>query len=971
MNLDEERSDESVPMRSAVTLPVISSQTPIAPKRLSTTGTNAESSDRKIKHSAPKTHRGYHMSPRERIHQPFPRSARNETGMTRFPSVVRSSRAKLPDGLDVEFLLEQVRQLKITNTQLKEEKTKLQTKVYRLETEIKKLQKTTGNGSHLTSHAEDDDDVKPMKPRPPLENGKNLPLNPIPHGKRPIKQSDDPSDNEDRHPSAHHADSGDHYRDSLQSHSTSGRQPRLPSLPMQMIQSLIEATNNSRSNTPKSTKTQRTGVLNSRQRQSIALVFGSSSTLVGPHTHRQSLNGEASIDISGLNATSREKSKLSEINLEAISWKDFSAWFQKQDPALQVTTVKELFYVIKGSKKVFEIATQISFSQTVEEVVDRFKDGSKDILGADEVHLFVLDGEGLLSAVYTEQGAKPPPSVIGQGIIGQAAETGEAINCRDVNFDERYSPETDKLPQIDVKSILAVPLSDRDGQTFGVSVAYKHNDSFSREDEVSLQVLTDQASNNMQLFKFLMKTVREEKKNKAISEVLKAVNDETATFDHVVDTIIRVTYDVMQVDRVSFFLVDNIAKQLLLKVSKDNVTIRVPIGSGIAGTVAATGETINIPDAYADPRFDRSFDDKTGFRTRTILCLPIFDNNKKPIAVIQVLNKAHGVFQTEDEELLKTFTAEAASVIQRQSLETAYHNLVASSDSSAADTIKDLLGEYSGARRIIQKIIKPKMKFAKLVRQMTSSRIAQAATYSKMLRDWNLDHFAYSDDELCLIMTAGFESLELLTTFKVDYDVMRNFLQVVRSNYQDNPYHNFQHAFSVFQCAYIIITTTDVGAYLTPLDIFGLLVACICHDVDHPGTNNAFLMNSNSPLAIVYNDISILENHHSSLTFRIIQDEKTNIFHNIDASDRVELRRTIIPAILSTDMAEHSKLTTNLSVHNNTFQREKKEDRQFLVNIILHSSDLCNPVLPTERAYVWASRVLQEFNEQVRILVYS
>lgn len=80
----------------------------------------------------------------------------------------------------------------------------------------------------------------------------------------------------------------------------------------------------------------------------------------------------------------------------------------------------------------------------------------------------------------------------------------------------------------------------------------------------------------------------------------------------------------------------------------------------------------------------------------------------------------------------------------------------------------------------------------------------------------------------------------------------------------------------------------------------------------------------------------------------------------------MEIRKTMIPAILSTDMSEHAKMTTSLSLHSNEFDRNVKEDRQFLVNIVLHSSDLCNPVLPRERSYSWATKVLEEFNNQVR-----
>eukprot|EP00002_Diphylleia_rotans_P025002 TRINITY_DN4939_c0_g2_i2.p1 TRINITY_DN4939_c0_g2~~TRINITY_DN4939_c0_g2_i2.p1 ORF type:complete len:1059 (-),score=186.23 TRINITY_DN4939_c0_g2_i2:408-3584(-) len=932
-----------------------------------------------------------------------PRTFRKEYKDGTFPS--RKGRHRVDpryEVYDVETLLEQLRQTKILVAQLREEKMKLQTRIYRMEAEIRKLQKHNG-----LSHDESDEKARELKPRPPAKAAPETPrstdyhihsarslastteirllreqvselrkiLNSKTFTSREVIESVckniETKLNSLESPKQHEGSRAEsrHEVERITPPPTIIREPKPPQGSGEhpnVPPSLLEVASMSRA--PSFRPIRRTGMgpVTTRSRQSISLVFSSSSILMFPHGHSVNAVEGGMTDSESENAISRQQSSLNGIDLHSISWKGFQDWHQGQDPAKHSQILQELFSVIKGSQKVFEVTSTISFSQTVEEVVERFREGAKDVLYADEVHLFVVDSSMQLSPVYHDRGMAPPASQIGVGVIGKVAESGEPLNIKDVAFNEIFNPETDMVPGLSVRSMLVVPLADRSSQVFAVAAAYKRNDFFAKEDEILLQALADQTSNNMQQFKLLLKTIREQQKNKAISEVLKIVNNDKATFDQVIDTIIRVTYDIMQVDRVSFFLVDNIAKQLLLKVSKDNATIRVPIGVGIAGTVAATGQIINIPDAYQDPRFDRSFDLKTGFRTRTILCVPIFDNNKKPVAVIQVLNKAHGVFTKDDEELIQTFTAEAASVIQRQSLQTAYHNLMASSDSFSADTIKDLLGDYTATRKIISDVTKPRMDIALVPRPRVSSRQMQMDACVDLLKDWNLDHFSFTDEEIYDMIVAGFDSLDLLSHFKVDPDMFRIFLQVVRSNYRENPYHNFQHAFSVFHCSYLAVTTTEIPNYLTALDMFALFIATLCHDLDHPGTNNAFMMNSNSTLAVVYNDISVLENHHSSLTFQITQDPKVNIFANLEPAEKTELRKTIIPAILATDMAEHSKLTTNLSVHGNSFQKESKEDRQFLVNIILHSSDLCNPILPTERAYCWATRVLQEFNDQAK-----
>ncbi len=113
----------------------------------------------------------------------------------------------------------------------------------------------------------------------------------------------------------------------------------------------------------------------------------------------------------------------------------------------------------------------------------------------------------------------------------------------------------------------------------------------------------------------------------------------------------------LNAQRSSLFLVDN--DSLLLKVAKDlqeGQEIRIPIGSGIAGAVAQTGQTINIPDAYADPRFNPDVDRQTGFRTRSILCLPIRNRKGVVFAVAQLLNRNDGLpFDQADEDRFTGF----------------------------------------------------------------------------------------------------------------------------------------------------------------------------------------------------------------------------------------------------------------------------------------------------------------------------
>jgi serine/threonine-protein kinase len=102
-----------------------------------------------------------------------------------------------------------------------------------------------------------------------------------------------------------------------------------------------------------------------------------------------------------------------------------------------------------------------------------------------------------------------------------------------------------------------------------------------------------------------------------------------------------------------------------VKLGSDIGEICIPLGVGIAGTVAATGQTINLPDPYADPRFNPAIDRKTGFKTRNMLTVPMIARSGEVIGVFQILNKRRGTFEADDEELLSSLAATAAVVIER------------------------------------------------------------------------------------------------------------------------------------------------------------------------------------------------------------------------------------------------------------------------------------------------------------------
>lgn len=143
--------------------------------------------------------------------------------------------------------------------------------------------------------------------------------------------------------------------------------------------------------------------------------------------------------------------------------------------------------------------------------------------------------------------------------------------------------------------------------------------------------------------------------------------------DEMLMQIARKACEVMESDRCTVFLHDPTTDELWSKVALgiEGHVIRIPCASGVAGHCFQSGAIINLADAYADPRFNRDVDGKTGYRTRSLLCAPIRNRDGKRLGVIQLLNKLDGAFATDDEQFLEIFANHASMFIEIAQLQQA------------------------------------------------------------------------------------------------------------------------------------------------------------------------------------------------------------------------------------------------------------------------------------------------------------
>ncbi len=180
------------------------------------------------------------------------------------------------------------------------------------------------------------------------------------------------------------------------------------------------------------------------------------------------------------------------------------------------------------------------------------------------------------------------------------------------------------------------------------------------------------ASNNhfvLELERNARRFARELKKSEQLVEATKSLNS-TLDLDKLLDIILEISLKIVDSDRGTVYLVDDAKGELWSRVLKGDETERIvlPLGKGIAGYVAATGDTLNITDAYLDPRFNPEVDRKTGYRTQTILCMPMKNKDGTIIGVFQLLNKRDGIFTHEDESVIDGLSVHAALAIENARL---------------------------------------------------------------------------------------------------------------------------------------------------------------------------------------------------------------------------------------------------------------------------------------------------------------
>jgi len=238
--------------------------------------------------------------------------------------------------------------------------------------------------------------------------------------------------------------------------------------------------------------------------------------------------------------------------------------------------------------------------------------------------------------------------------------------------------------------------------------------------------------------------------------------------------------------------------------------------------------------------------------------------------------------------------------------------------------------------------------------------------YVQIPKNVNTFDFDAINIEECFILKsiAGyiFKEFLVISQLEIPEELLIKFICIVCENYNQNHFHNFQHAVNILQMTYNLLSKSDFIDRLNPVIVFGCLIAAISHDVDHPGNTNSYEINSLSKNAMLYNDMSVLENHHCTLTFELL--DYVGLLKYFKGDDLKDFRKTIITCILGTDMSKHNEFISKLEKIDLQMNTYSREEQYFIASTFLHCADLSNSIKTFDISYEWSKRISLEFYEQ-------
>lgn len=343
-----------------------------------------------------------------------------------------------------------------------------------------------------------------------------------------------------------------------------------------------------------------------------------------------------------------------------------------------VELLEQITHEFEHFLRAIDMINTESLETMLEQILEAFTLKIGQILHADRTTIFLVDKE------KEQLWAKVAQGVTGQlqelrvpittGIAGHVAITGECLNIPDAYSHPLFNKDVDRETGYQTRNVLCMPIFNTRGDDVVAVVQLLNkadNQPFDQQDEQQFREFAASIGIILESCNSFYMAARNQR---GVAALLKATSclGQSLDLEKTLQVVMNEARDLMQADRSTLFLIDREKNELWSKVAKADgktmMKIHIPANRGIVGYVAATGQTLNIPDAYEDPRFEPTVDRQTGYRTRNILCMPVFNSEGLLIGVTQLINKHQGNFTSSDEEFMRAFNIQAGMALENAQL---------------------------------------------------------------------------------------------------------------------------------------------------------------------------------------------------------------------------------------------------------------------------------------------------------------
>ncbi|MGE5525966.1 MAG: GAF domain-containing protein [Rhodospirillaceae bacterium] len=327
---------------------------------------------------------------------------------------------------------------------------------------------------------------------------------------------------------------------------------------------------------------------------------------------------------------------------------------------------------IRETELLLEVNRRMAAYDSLDDVLAALVEMTTAELGTERGSLFLNDPETneLYSRVAQGNFRHEIRILNNSGIAGHVYTSGEPLVVHDAYEHPFFNAAVDEQTGYKTRNLMCVPIRTARGEIIGVAQTLnKKAGRFTKADLLLFQAMTQQGTLALKSAQYIerMKAVRQQEMHfiNVVSEVTADIK-----LGSLLRRVMSEATKLLNAERSTLFLNDEKRGELWSEVGEglDSMQIRLPNNVGIAGAVFTSGKSVNIPHAYADLRFNPAFDKKTGYFTRSILCVPIVNKQGRTIGVTQVLNKHGGPFTDEDESRLRAFTAQISIALENAKL---------------------------------------------------------------------------------------------------------------------------------------------------------------------------------------------------------------------------------------------------------------------------------------------------------------